>query len=139
MAVHYEVPAGQVMTIAGPANVTVKGGEVPLVVDSLDELQAAAPTLTALSPDTSEIGAADFVLAVSGDGFTDASVIVFGTYDEPTTLQADGTLTTGVKPSLFNAPDTVPVKVRNGPAYSTPMDFEFTAPGTSARKRKSHA
>jgi hypothetical protein len=137
MAVHYEVPAGQTMMIAGPANVTVKGGEMPLIVDTLQEAIDAAPTVTALTPDSAESGGADFELVVEGTGFTNQSVIIFGVNDEPTTLREDGTLTTGVKPSLF-APAVVPVSVRNGPAHSNAVDFTFLDPAvaTAAKKRK---
>lgn len=139
MAIHYEVPAGKTFAIAGPANITVKGGEVPVIVDDISEAEAATPTLTALDPATAESGSEDFVLALTGENFTEQSVIIFGTMDEPTTLQADGTLTTGVKPSLF-APAVVPVSVRNGPLHSDPLDFTFTEAGaplaaSSRRKR----
>jgi hypothetical protein len=138
MAIHYEVPAGKTFAIAGPANVTVKGGEMPVIVDTLAEAQESAPSLTSIEPSTAESGAEDLTLVVTGENFTAQSVIIFGTMDEPTTLQADGTLTTGVKPSLF-APAVVPVSVRNGPLHSGPLDFTFTEAGTplstSRRKR----
>lgn len=137
MAVHYEVPAGQSLVIAGPANVSVKGGEVPMVVDDAAELQAAAPTISALDPNTAETGGPDFTLTITGTGLTNDSVIVFGTHDEPTTLAADGlSVTTGVKPSLFANPDTVPVVVRNGPARSAALDFTFTDPGAGTTRKR---
>ena len=90
-----------------------------------------APTLTALDPDTAVAGDADDItLYVSGTGFTEDSVIVFGAYDEPTTLESDGTLSTGVKPSLFVVPDTVQVTVRNNTAVSGPLPFTFTDPAS---------
>jgi hypothetical protein len=139
MAVHYEVPAGKTFAIAGPANVTVKGGEHPAIVDNVAEAQAAAPVLTSIEPASAESGSEDFTIALTGEGFTAQSVIIFGTMDEPTTLQADGTLTTGVKPSLF-APAVVPVSVRNGPLHSASVDFTFTeagAPLAASRKKRS--
>lgn len=140
MAVFYDVPAGKVFTIAGPAGVRVTASfEEPLIVDSLDELQDAAPTITDVSPPSCEVGAADFNLVISGDGFDASSIIVFAGYDEPTTLNGDGTLSTTVKPSLWANPDTVSVQVRNGPAFSAPLDFAFTDPGANTRKRKEHA
>jgi hypothetical protein len=139
MGVHYEVPAGKTMMIAGPANVNVSGGEVPLIVDTIDEAQQAAPTITALDPTSVESGAVDIVLTVSGENFNENSVIIFGIHDEPTTLTPDGTLTTGVKPVLF-APATVPVSVRNGPAHSQSLDFTFTEPaGDPAARRRNDA
>jgi IPT/TIG domain len=134
MAVFYGVPAGKTLMVAGPADVTIKGGEMPLIVDTIEEAQAARPTISALDPSSAESGAADLVLTVSGDKFDGNSVIVFGQYDEPTTLTPDGTLTTGVKPSLF-APATVPVKVRNGPAHSDSLDFTFTEPAARGARR----
>ena len=140
MAVFYDVPAGKSLVIAGPAGVKVNGGEVPLVVDSAQEIVDAAPTLTALEPDNVEAGADDITLVVTGDGFDESSTIVFGEYDEPTTLSADRkSVSTGVKPSLF-VPDTVPVLVRNGPARSAPLDFTFVDPGAgTTRRKKTHA
>jgi hypothetical protein len=140
MGVHYEVPAGKNLVISGPANVTVKGGEVPAIVEDAAELQASAPSISALDPDTAESGAADIDLVITGTGFTPSSVIVFGANDEPTTLSDDGTtVSTGVRPSLF-APAVVPVTVRNGPARSAPLDFTFVDPGgaaaTAARRDK---
>lgn len=45
-------------------------------------------------------------------------------------------MTTIVKPSLFAAA-TVPVKVRNGPGYSDPIAFSFTAPA-AREEREQH-
>jgi hypothetical protein len=139
MGVHYEVPRGKNLVISGPANVTVKGGEVPAIVEDASELQASAPTISALTPDTAESGAADIDLVITGTGFTPSSVIVFGANDEPTTMISDTEVSTGVRPSLF-APAVVPVTVRNGPARSAPLDFTFVDPGgaaaTAARRDK---
>lgn len=128
MAVHYEVPVGQTLVISGPANVSVKGGETPMVVEAASEITDAAPTVTALDPATAESGAADLTLKITGTGFSSSSIIVFADHDEPTTFAEDGTLSTGVRPSLF-APAVVPVAVRNGPARSGALDFTFTDPG----------
>jgi hypothetical protein len=135
MGVHYEVPVGQTLVISGPANVTVKGGEMPMVVDDASAIASAAPAITALEPPSVESGAADIVLVVSGTGFDASSTIVFGDQDEPTTLNEDGTLSTGVKPGMF-APATVPVVVRNGPARSAPVDFTFVDPARAGETRK---
>lgn len=137
MAVFYGVPSGKTLIVAGPADVSIKGGEMPMIVDDVSEYQDAAPTLTSIDPTEVEAGSADITLTLSGDKFDGNSVIIFGAHDEPTTLTPDGTLTTIVKPSLF-APATVPVSVRNGPAHSDSIDFTFTDPGTTSRKRKSH-
>jgi len=140
MAVHYEVPLGKNLVIAGPANVMIKGGELPLVVTDGDELTAAAPVLSALVPPSVESGAEDIVLVIEAAGLDGNSTIVFGNYDEPTTLSDDGlSVSTIVKPSLF-APAVVPVSVRNGPARSAPLDFTFLDPevaAAAASKKKS--
>jgi IPT/TIG domain-containing protein len=140
MAVFYGVPKGKFFVIAGPADVTVRGGEHPMIVDDLADFTDNAPAITALEPNTAESGSEDVVMAVTGTGFTDKSVIVFGSNDEPTTLTAEGTLTTGVKPSLF-APAAVPVTVRNGPARSGSLDFTFTEPveAGATKRGKAHA
>ena len=88
---------------------------------------AVMPTITALEPATCAIGGEDFDLHVTGEGFNEGSVIYFAGHDEPTTLNEDGTLSTGVKPSLWGAPATVQVYVRNGTLHSEPVPFEFTA------------
>jgi len=91
-------------------------------------LAQGKPTISGLEPAEAVSGDPDFTLVVSGTNFFAGSVIVFGTQDEPTTFDEEaGTLSTGVKPSLF-APATVPVKIRNGPLVSDPSDFVFTGP-----------
>jgi hypothetical protein len=88
---------------------------------------AVKPTITALDPATCAIGDPDFDLHVSGENLGASTVIYFAGHDEPTTLNEDGTVSTGVKPSLWSAPATVQVYVRNGTLHSEPLDFEFTA------------
>jgi len=139
MAVHYHVPAGKTFAIAGPCNVTVKGGEYPAVVDDLADAQASAPTIDALDPATAASGDPDLTMTVTGSNFTPETVIVFGEHAEPTTLSEDGSsVSTGVKPELF-APATVPVKVRNGPLGSNSLDFTFTAPAGARGGKKTDA
>jgi hypothetical protein len=87
----------------------------------------APPTLDSLSPDTAVSGDPDFVLSCTGTGFDATTVIKFGDFDEPTTLVSDTEVTTIVKPSLF-VPGTVPVQTHEGPIFSDPLDFTFTAP-----------
>ena len=134
MAVFYGVPSGKKFVISGPADVTVRGGEYPLVVDDLEEAQGLAPTVTALDPATAVSGDPDVTMKVTGTNFTADTVIVFGQYDEPTTFISDTEVSTGVKPSIF-APAVVPVKVRNGPLGSNSLDFTFTEAGGAQRRR----
>ncbi len=83
------------------------------------------PAITALTPDSCVIGDADFTLYISGTGFYPDSVINFAEHDEPTTLNRDRTLSTGVKPSLWGSPVVVQVYVRNGPVFSNAVMFSF--------------
>ena len=128
MAVTYDVPEGKVFTLAGPATVTVKSTyEEPLIVDSTEDIAAAAPVLSALTPDTAEIGSPSFTLVVEGTNLTAQSIIVFAGQDEPTTLAADGkSVSTGVNMDLWQGADVLAVQVRNGPAYSGELEFTFT-------------
>jgi hypothetical protein len=86
------------------------------------------PEITALEPDYCAIGDPDFILKISGEGLSANSTIFFAGHDEPTTYNEDGTVSTGVKPSLWGAPAVVQVYVRNGTLHSNPLDFTFAAP-----------
>ena len=86
------------------------------------------PVITAITPETCVMGDPDFMLYVSGTGFYAASVIFFAGYDEPTTLNEDGTLSAGVYPSRWYSPVTVQCQVRNGEVLSNAVDFTFIAP-----------
>jgi len=91
--------------------------------------------LTALSPNTAVAGStADIVMSCIGTGFTKETVIKFGDYDEPTTFVSATEVTTGVKPSLFINPDTVPVLVHSGEVSSAPLTFSFTEPSQPAHQ-----
>ncbi|WLB24942.1 IPT/TIG domain-containing protein [Bradyrhizobium japonicum] len=124
MGINYSVPAGQVLTVHGPATVNV-GASYEEPVISTPGNPPPAPVLNSLSPATAVSGDPDFVLSCIGSGFDASTTIVFGDYDEPTTLVSDTEVTTIVKPSLF-APADVPVSVRNGPLYSANQTFTFT-------------
>jgi hypothetical protein len=88
--------------------------------------QLEVPGITSLTPDACAIGDPDFTLVIEGINFGPYSVIFFAGHDEPTTLNEDGTLSTGVKPSLWAYPVVVSCQVRNGSMYSQPFDFTFT-------------
>ena len=94
---------------------------------TLPEWATEAPIVTSLEPTECTLGDADFTIAVSGTGFYEQSTIVFAGQDEPTTLESDGTLTTGVNMAVWHGPDTVQVGVRNGPIESNTMPFTFKA------------
>lgn len=86
-----------------------------------------APTISSLMPNTAVIGDPSFTLHVHGTGFTAESVIVFNSFDEPTTLVSDTEVTTGVNMTVWLAPTTpLPVSVRTGAAMSNVLSFTFT-------------
>jgi len=89
---------------------------------------AVTPEITSIEPATCAIGDADFDLVITGTNFTEDTEIYFAGHPEPTTLNEDGTLTTGVKPSLWGAPATVQCQVHTGTLVSNAVPFEFTAP-----------
>ena len=90
------------------------------------------PVISSLEPSTAAIGDPSFTLKVTGETFTNESVIVFAGHDENTTLNEDGTLSTGVNMAFWHGPDTIPVMVRNGSMYSEPAEFTFTAAAPEA-------
>ena len=87
-----------------------------------------APSVTSLSPSTAVIGDPSFDLHVIGTGFDDSSVILFNGLDEPTLFISETELSTGVNMSLWAAPATVPVSVKNDDLVSESINFEFTSP-----------
>jgi len=87
----------------------------------------AAPVITELDPDECTIGEETFDIFVHGTGFTEDSVIVFAGQEEPTDLEDDGSLSTGINMDVWNGPDTVQVSVKNGDKMSNLMDFTFHA------------
>jgi hypothetical protein len=94
---------------------------------TLPEWATEAPVVTSLEPTECTLGDADFTITVSGTGFYEQSTIVFAGQDEPTTLESDGTLTTGVNMAMWQGPDTVQVGIRNGPIESNTLPFTFNA------------
>jgi hypothetical protein len=89
------------------------------------------PVLSGLEPSSATIGDPSFDIHVSGEGFLQDSIIVFAGYDEPTTLNEDGTLSTGVNMSVWHGPDVLEVRVRNGAMVSEPLMFTFNAAAAS--------
>jgi hypothetical protein len=96
------------------------------------------PVVTQIAPDTAVLGDPSFTLVVTGTGFYPDSVIVFAGHDEPTTLEADGTLTTGVDMSVWLGPDIVKVQVRNFNVVSDPVNFTFTTAAVQAVEQHQH-
>jgi hypothetical protein len=106
---------------------------VPNVTAVIADLEAAigiesgsAPTITGMTPQQCMIGDPDFTLMIAGDNLSASTVINFASHDEPTTYNEDGTVSTGVKPSLWLEPVVVPVMLRNGSVSSEAMQFTFS-------------
>jgi hypothetical protein len=95
---------------------------------------AGVPVIASLDPSSVAIGDPDTTLFVTGEQFYPGSIINFAGHDEPTTLNEDGTLSTGLKPSLWGSPVVVQCFVRNGSVLSNGVDFTFGEPA-GARKR----
>jgi len=102
----------------------------PPSVDDLPPDAIPEPTITSLSPDGAVLGEPSFTMFVSGTNLFAQSVIVFAGQDEPTTLNADGTLSTGINMDVWHGPDTVQVSVKNGSKMSNELPFTFAAPTT---------
>jgi IPT/TIG domain len=86
------------------------------------------PTITSLSPDTAEVGAAALTMTVTGSAFGEDAQILFNEGAETTTFVSETELTTEVQPATAVGPGAVPVKVTSGGQTSAPVDFTFTEP-----------
>lgn len=107
----------------------ITGGSINEPVTASDLPPMPVPVVTSLDPDSCAIGTADFTLEVHGENFFAGSVIFFAGHDEPTTYdQEAGTVSTGVKPSLWGSPVVVQCQVRNGTVLSNAVNFTFAAP-----------
>jgi hypothetical protein len=83
------------------------------------------PVIESIDPTEIPMGSEDMTLYITGTNFTANSVINFAGHDEPTTLNEDGTLSTGLKPSLWKSPVVVPCMVSTSGKVSAPVDFSF--------------
>jgi hypothetical protein len=102
---------------------------------------ASPPTITSLTPANAIVGdPADIVMVVEGENFNRSTVIIMNGFEEPTTLIDPTHVSTGVKPSLFVVPASVPVMVRNdGYPVSNEVAFEFVetaAPEAAAHSKR---
>lgn len=87
--------------------------------------QPVVPTIDHLLPDSAPAGGSDLRLYVHGTGFMADSVIVFNDNEEPTTMDASGILSTGVRAGMFEVPADVEVKVKTGDEESNVLIFHF--------------
>jgi hypothetical protein len=87
------------------------------------------PVIASIEPTEATIGDASFTLYVTGEQFLPGSTIIFAGMPEPTTLEGDGRLSTGVNMDVWLGPDTVKVSVLNGDTASNEVDFTFHPEG----------
>jgi hypothetical protein len=85
----------------------------------------AVPEIVSIEPTEATIGDPSFTLYVTGEAFDAGTMIVFAGHGEPTTLEEDGTVSTGVNMDVWKGPDTVKVSVFNGGQQSNEVDFTF--------------
>lgn len=89
----------------------------------------AKPTVTALVPNTAEIGTPPLVMKVQGTNFTPNSEILWNGVPEPTTYVSATELTTVVKPETATGAFTIPVSVRTQWVNADAgQNFSFTEP-----------
>jgi hypothetical protein len=83
------------------------------------------PVITALTPPSVPVGGSNTTLYVTGTGFFDKTVIFVNGQNRATKLEADGRLSTVMRPANWG-PQTVQIQVRNGVYSSNVADFTFT-------------
>jgi len=123
---------GSTRTVLGSSMQTVIGGNFPSPVVTATRGPAFStdgppPTISGLTPNTAQIGGANFTLHVTGTGFLPGAVIVFAGMDEPTTLVSPTEVTTLVNMAMWHGPDALPVYVRSlAGQQSNVLTFTFT-------------
>jgi hypothetical protein len=96
---------------------------------TVPDIDAPAPVITTIEPTEATIGDASFTLYVTGENFFAGTVINFAGHDEPTTHNADGTVSTGVNMDVWHGADPgIVVFVHNGEKVSNEVIFAFHAP-----------
>jgi hypothetical protein len=134
MAVH-QIEAGKQMLVVGPARIDIKGAPYEQHFKERDFTLPKEPTLTALAPNSAEIGGEAVTMEVNGTGFIEESVIVFNGGEETTTFVSPAKLTTGVNPATATTPGSYPVLVRTFSHETDPQMFTFTQPAARRGKR----
>jgi IPT/TIG domain len=88
--------------------------------------EASTIKITALEPDTANVGDPDVTVYVTGTGFTDQCVATFGGDEEPTTLVNAETLSFLAKTSTLTVAGDYPVTVKLGEEESSDLTFTVT-------------
>jgi hypothetical protein len=112
---------------AGPGRTTMVTPASINEPPKLPEGETLAPEITALTPDSATIGDPSFRLYVAGSNLFTGSIIVFAGQDEPTTLEADGRVSTGVNMDYWHGADVLKVSVKNADKVSNELEFTFNA------------
>ena len=83
------------------------------------------PTLTAVLPDTAEVGGPEITVAIYGTGFVPETVVLFDGTSRPTTYHGPNELSTVLNPVTATGPAELVVAARNG-RVRTKEPFTFT-------------
>lgn len=127
-----QVPAESILT-AGPKSVLVRNPAVPdsnALVFNVTAAPLPRPTLTSLNPTLAIAGSAALPIVVTGTGFVDGAVIVFGGTDlVPTAFGNVTQLSATIPAGLLAAAGPVQVSVRNPDGQaSEPKPFTVNEP-----------
>lgn len=87
----------------------------------------ATPTLTTLNPATKPAASSDFLLTITGTGFTPGSIVLFGTVTEPrVTFVSATTLTVVIYSAYFPLAGTIQTSVKPGGGAAASNQLPFT-------------
>ena len=116
------------VTVTNPSGTNATSNALNFAISN-----AASPTLSSLSPTTTNAGGAGFTLTVNGQGFlSGASVRWNGSALATTTLVSSTQLTATVPASLISSPGTATITVANqGGSISNSLIFNITSSSTS--------
>jgi hypothetical protein len=121
MAIVYDVPAGQVAVIDGPAEVTVHGsGSDSRYREYATGSPPPPPVIEYIAPSTAPLPSR--TVDVGGTGFSPMAVVVFGGVELATISVSDTLLRATLYADVVGTYDVI---VRDG-VDSAPMSFEFT-------------
>lgn len=109
----------------GPTGAPNLPGEPPPVL---------APILSAINPNTAEVGAADLTMTATGENFDGSSVIMVNDTPVATTFVSPTELTTLVRPAGATA-GPMSVHIATGALVSDPLEFTFTDPVVEGARR----
>ena len=82
------------------------------------------PTITGIKPDSTSLGESDFLIRVTGTGFTNNTMITINRDNKPTKFEAPDTVSAVVEMHLLTHPGSYPVTVKDGALESNEIDLE---------------